>query len=126
MENLTPIERIIKFNNLIASDTKSNEMKSKEGRVYTINDHDKYIEVITGDHEIIINVELTTLYTHILAPRIIIRGDASQNGAYPKISSDDAFVKLYLAKPGDLISLIRLVAFKGAGTQKTETIYQVV
>jgi len=78
------------------------------------------------DAEFKIPAELTNLYSHVMAPRVIIHESSSENTVYPKVSSSDPFILLHLAAPGDVVSIIRLIAYRNAGAQKTQTLYHVV
>jgi len=134
------MELIIEKNKLVLSsrtpvvnDTVTTRPKEIAGKDYTfeLTRDEKVIRVNRkrkGEETQIfdIPVEHTRLYTHVLAPRVVNYGQQDGETVYPKISHTDPFMLLYLAAPGDLVSIIRIVAYKGAGTEKTESFYHVV
>lgn len=131
---MSPMELILKMNKLELSQngtaTKPKTIGDKT-YIYTLENLGEYIRVKRKinsivDAEFKIPTDMTKLYSHVMAPKVIIHESSSEETVYPKISKADPFMMLYLAAPGDIVSIIRLVAYRNAGTQKTQTLYHVV
>lgn len=130
----SPMELILKMNKLELSSngtTTKPKMIGDKTYTYSLENLGEVIRVkrkigSTVDAEFKIPVKLTELYNHVMAPRVIIHETANEETVYQKIPSSDPFMLLFLAAPRDVVSIIRLVAYRNAGTQKTQTIYSVV
>lgn len=131
---MTPMELILKMNKLeLSQDGVSTNPKTIGDKSYTYVFKDLGDTVFVQrkldskvDAEFKIPNKHTELYTHVMAPKVIIHDSSGENTVYQKVSRSDPFMLLYLAAPGDIVSIIRLVAYRNAGTQKTQNVYQVV